>query len=52
MIPLLSKFRYLKELSLHGNQLKSIPPLSTLKELTSLDLTNNPFNVNIFFIVD
>ena len=59
MVNLLSKFKQLVELSLHGNQLKSIPPLSSLQKLVVLDLSNNPIKVivckgrlMIFYLID
>jgi Leucine-rich repeat (LRR) protein len=45
MVSLLSKFKNLKELSLHGNRIKSIPPLSSLQKLAILDVSNNPIKV-------
>ena len=45
MVNLLSKFKNLRELSLHGNRLNSIPPLSSLQKLTILDISNNPIKV-------
>ena len=42
LLPLLSQFLKLKELSLYGNRLKKFPPdLSSLKNLETLNVTNN-----------
>ena len=42
LLPLLSQFLKLKELSLYGNRLKQLPPdLSSLKNLETLNVTNN-----------
>jgi len=45
MVNLLSKFKNLRELSLHGNRLISIPPLSSIQKLAALDISNNPIKV-------
>lgn len=45
MMQILIKFKDLEELSFHGNQLKSIPPLERIKKLRILDLSNNPIKV-------
>lgn len=45
---ILSRFKKLKELNLHGNRLKNLPEdMSSLKTLESIDLSNNLFvNIN------
>jgi Leucine-rich repeat (LRR) protein len=47
-MPILTRFKKLKELNLHGNRLKQLPEdLSALRSLESLDLSNNLFvNIN------
>lgn len=47
MMTVLSKFKNLSEISLHGNKLTSIPPMDTLRNLKILDLSNNPIKVSL-----
>lgn len=45
LMAVLAKFRYLSELSLHGNKISSVPALEGLRSLRAIDLSNNPVKV-------
>lgn len=45
LVVVLSKFKYLQELSLHGNKISNLPSLESLRQLLSLDISNNPIPV-------